>query len=128
MIKGIGTDIVEVARIAKSVEKSEFVKRVFSAFEIETCSDKVNANERFAGRFAAKEALLKALGTGWVGGTQFNEIEVRNDELGKPYFQFYGETAHTIEKLGNANIHLSISHTNKSATAFVVIEINSEDL
>lgn len=123
MIKGIGTDIVEIARIEKSLTKPEFKKLVFSPREVADCDGHKNASQRYAGRFAAKEALLKALGTGWVTGTQFYEIEVHNDVLGKPVFRFYGETKETIETLGNHNIQLSISHTKVHATAFVVIEI-----
>ncbi len=123
MIKGIGTDIVEVERIEKSLRKEEFKSLVFAPAEIADCDNHKTGSQRYAGRFAAKEALLKALGTGWVTGTEFNEIEVCNDEMGKPVFRFHGETKTTIEALGNSNIQLSISHTKAHATAFVVIEI-----
>ena len=102
MIIGIGTDIAEVARISKSIENISFKEKVFSKVEIAYCEAKANKAESFAARFAAKEAFFKALGTGWRGGMAFNEVEVMNDELGKPSLNILGTTAEIIkEKIAN---------------------------
>jgi holo-[acyl-carrier protein] synthase len=122
MIIGIGTDIVEVARIAKSIEKVAFKKRVFSKNEIVYCETKKNKAESFAARFAAKEAFFKALGTGWRNGMAFNEVEISNDTLGKPILQALGKTAKIIAKKGIKNIHVSLSHTGEIALATVILE------
>ena len=121
MIKGIGTDIAEVSRLERSLSRgNEFRDKVFSESEIAYC-DKAGMPS-YAGRFAAKEAFLKALGTGWRGNIQLNEIEVLNDELGKPYMNFLGQTAQELEPLNKQQIQVSISHTREYATAFVIIE------
>lgn len=122
MIIGIGTDIAEVLRIAKSLEKKGFQEKVFSRNEIIYCETKTNKAENYAVRFAAKEALFKALGTGWRGGLAFNEVEVENDELGKPSIQLIGETAKIIEKRNIKSIHVSLSHTKEIAIATVLLE------
>ena len=93
MIIGIGTDIIEVNRIAKSIENLSFKQKVFSTQEINYCETKVNKAEHYAARFAAKEAFFKALGTGWRGGMAFNEVEIINDGLGKPTINLSGDTA-----------------------------------
>lgn len=122
MIIGIGTDIAEVLRIAKSLKKKGFQEKVFSRNEIIYCETKTNKAENYAARFAAKEALFKALGTGWRGGLAFNEVEVENDELGKPSIQLIGETARIIEKRNIKSIHVSLSHTKEIAIATVLLE------
>lgn len=122
MIIGIGTDIAEVLRIAKSLEKKGFQEKVFSRNEIIYCETKTNKAENYAVRFAAKEALFKALGTGWRGGLAFNEVEIVNDELGKPSIQLIGETAKIIEKRNIKSIHVSLSHTKEIAIATVLLE------
>ncbi len=122
MIIGIGTDIAEVLRIAKGLEKKGFREKVFSKNEIIYCETKTNKNENYAARFAAKEALFKALGTGWRGGLAFNEVEVVNDEMGKPSIQLIGETAKIIEKRNVKSIHVSLSHTKETAIATVILE------
>lgn len=122
MINGIGTDIVSVKRIEKSLQKKEFETLVFTPFESSYCRGEGSGIQSFAGRFAAKEALFKALGTGWAGDLKFNEVEVFNDELGKPLFRFRGETLAAMEAMLPCAIHLSISHTAEFATAYVVIE------
>ena len=99
MIIGIGTDIVAVVRIAKSIEKSAFKEKVFSKTEITYCESKKNKAESYAARFAAKEAFFKALGTGWRGGMAFNEVEIKNDKLGKPILNITGKTAKIIAAL-----------------------------
>ncbi len=122
MIIGIGTDIVEVARIAKSIEKIGFKEKVFSKTEIIYCEKKNNKAENFAARFAAKESFFKALGTGWRGGMAFNEVEIQNDELGKPILNVFGKTAKIIAKKKIKTIYVSLSHTTETAIAMVVLE------
>jgi len=122
MILGLGTDIVEVARIAKSIENNSFKEKVFSKTEIVYCEEKANKAESFAARFAAKEAFFKALGTGWRGGMAFNEVEVLNDELGKPTLNVFGKTAEIIREKKIKIIHVSLSHTKEMAMAMVVLE------
>ncbi len=119
---GIGTDIVEIARIAKSIEKKGFKEKVFSKIEIDYCETKKNKAESFAARFAAKEAFFKALGTGWRDGMAFNEVETRNDALGKPSLHILGKTAKIISKKNIKTIHLSLSHAKETAIAMVVLE------
>ncbi len=122
MIYGLGTDITEVKRIAKSVKKEAFKKKMFSKQEILYCEAKANSGESFAARFAAKEAFFKALGTGWRGGVAFNEVEILNDKLGKPEIHLKGETKKILKKLKFSAIHVSLSHTKDIAVATVVIE------
>jgi holo-[acyl-carrier protein] synthase len=129
MIFGIGTDITEVERIAASIEKqSGFKEYVFSQNEIAYCESKTNKYEHFAARLAAKEALAKALGTGWPDGTRINEAEVLNDEKGKPFFHFTGVTANAVSSMNIGPIHVSLSHTKTLATAMVVVEAVSTSL
>ena len=123
MIFGIGTDLVEIERIAEKLEKkSGFKELVFSADEIIYCEARANKYEHYAARFAAKEAFLKALGTGWRQGTAFNEIEVHNDAEGKPELHFSGLTAKTITDLKFGKIFVSLSHVKSMACAMVIIE------
>jgi holo-[acyl-carrier protein] synthase len=123
MIKGIGTDIVEIGRITRALEKGDgFKKLVFSEEEIAYCEKNGKGNESFAGRFAAKEAFLKALGTGWRGEIAFHEIAFINDGLGKPVVSLQGKTKEFLADYQNCHIHVSISHSNNYATAVVVIE------
>ncbi|MBN8697175.1 MAG: holo-ACP synthase [Bacteroidetes bacterium] len=122
MIIGIGTDIAEVTRIAKSIENNSFKEKVFSAKEISYCETKANKAESFAARFAAKEAFFKALGTGWRGGMAFNEVEVENDDLGKPTINVLGQTAEMLKDKKIRIIHVSLSHIKDVAMATVVLE------
>ncbi|MEP7237335.1 MAG: holo-ACP synthase [Ferruginibacter sp.] len=123
MIFGIGTDLIEVARVADKLEKkSGFKELVFSPDEIIYCEARTFKYEHYAARFAAKEAFLKAIGTGWRNGTAFNEIEIYNDEEGKPEIRFHGITAKTIAGLKLGKIFVSLSHLKTMACAMVVIE------
>lgn len=122
MIIGIGTDIAEVPRIAKSIENNSFKEKVFSKKEISYCETKANKAESFAARFAAKEAFFKALGTGWRGGMAFNEVEVENDDLGKPTINVLGQTAEMLKDRKIRIIHVSLSHIKDVAMATVVLE------
>jgi holo-[acyl-carrier protein] synthase len=123
MIFGIGTDLIEVERVAHKMEKKEgFKELVFSPGEIIYCEARANKYEHYAARFAAKEAFLKAIGTGWRNGTSFSEIEIYNDEEGKPEIRFLGNTADTIGGMKLGKIFVSLSHLKTMASAFVVIE------
>jgi holo-[acyl-carrier protein] synthase len=122
MILGLGTDIAEVSRISKSIENTSFKEKVFSKAEIEYCDKKANKAESYTARFAAKEAFFKALGTGWRGGMAFNEVEVWNDELGKPALNILGTTAEIIKEKKIKTIHISLSHIKDVAMATVILE------
>lgn len=125
MIKGTGIDIVEVERIKKAMEKNDrFKQLVFAAEEIEYCETKGSGFESYAGKFAAKEAFLKAVGTGWRDNTAFHEIVILNDDLGKPFIQLKGATKETMENQKDTLMHVSISHSKHYATAMVIIEEN----
>jgi|GWRWMinimDraft_6_1066014.scaffolds.fasta_scaffold13642_2 holo-[acyl-carrier protein] synthase len=123
MILGIGTDLIEVERVAEKMEKKQgFKELVFSAAEIIYCEARTFKYEHYAARFAAKEAFLKAIGTGWRNGTAFNEIEIYNDEEGKPEILFHGLTAKTISDMKLGKIFVSLSHLKTMACAMVIIE------
>jgi len=123
MITGLGIDIVEVERIAEKIAKDNgFRELVFSANEIAYCESKTHKYEHYAARFAAKEAFFKALGTGWPEGTAFNEVEIVNDEQGKPEIKLLGLTHTTIGALGNFNIMVSLTHIKSAASAVVILE------
>lgn len=123
MILGIGADLIEVERVAEKMEKKAgFKELVFSAHEIAYCEGMTFKYEHYAARFAAKEAFLKAIGTGWRSGTAFNEIELFNDADGKPEIRFLGHTAETVAKLNAGKIFVSLSHLKTMACAMVIIE------
>jgi holo-[acyl-carrier protein] synthase len=123
MIAGLGIDMIEVERVANNIGKDAgFKELVFSTNEIEYCEKKANKFEHYAARFAAKEAFFKAMGTGWMSGTAFNEIEIANDESGKPEIILLGETAVAVNKKGTIKISVSLSHLKTFATAIVIIE------
>lgn len=124
MIAGVGIDIIEVERVAtKIARQSGFRELVFSKKEIDYCEAKANKFEHYAARFAAKEAFFKALGTGWVNGTAFNEVEIINDEKGKPALILLGETAATIAAIMNLrSISVSLTHLKAIASAIVIME------
>ena len=123
MVEGLGLDIIEVERIAEKINKeSGFREMVFSKTEIAYCESKPNKFEHYAARFAAKEAFFKALGTGWLKGTHFNEIEITNSESGKPSLVLLDETKKTLSPLGISKILVSLSHLKSIASAVVIIE------
>jgi holo-[acyl-carrier protein] synthase len=123
MLAGLGTDLTEVERIAEKINKrSGFREMVFSKTEIAYCESKTNKFEHYATRFAAKEAFFKALGTGWLEGTHFNEVEITNDESGKPALVLLGETKKTLSAWGISKILVSLSHLKTIASAVVIIE------
>jgi len=123
MLAGLGTDLTEVERIAEKINKrSGFREMVFSKTEIAYCESKTNKFEHYAARFAAKEAFFKALGAGWLEGTHFNEVEITNDESGKPALVLLGETKKTLSAWGISKILVSLSHLKTIASAVVIIE------
>ncbi|MCK5029332.1 MAG: holo-ACP synthase [Bacteroidales bacterium] len=122
MILGIGTDIFEIERMKIRLEKQpSFIEGVFTENEINYCNQFKNKAQRFAARYAAKEAFLKALGTGWRDGITFKDIDIINDDLGKPEIFLSGIAKQIADKLEVTAIHLSMSHTEKLANAFVII-------
>ncbi|HQO10696.1 MAG TPA: holo-ACP synthase [Clostridiales bacterium] len=123
MIYGIGADLIEVTRVKNSIEKiGGFKEKIFSPDEIVYCESKKNRFESYAGRFAAKEAYFKALGTGWRNGLAFNEIEIVNDSLGKPSVRLTGKAAVHAKDIGFVNTLVTITHIKETAAAFVIIE------
>lgn len=124
MIVGTGMDVAEVERIARSIERfgRRFLERVFTAEEIRYCESKANKMERYAGRFAAKEAAMKAIGTGWNRGVGWRDLEVKRSPGGRPTVLFHGKAAEFFQKLGAVRAHLSITHTNELAVAQVILE------
>lgn len=122
MIVGIGCDIIEIERIARAIKSESFIRRVFTAEEAAYCQRRgQQASASFAARFAAKEAVLKALGTGLREGS-LQEIAVDNDGLGKPLVQLSGHFAMLAKQLGVKNIQISLSHSRELATAYVIME------
>jgi holo-[acyl-carrier protein] synthase len=124
MIVGTGIDIAEVERIEQTIARfgGRFKERVFTADEIRYCESKTNKAERYAARFAAKEAGMKAIGTGWSRGVRWQDIEVRRLPGGRPTVVFHGKAGEIFAKLGGVRAHLSITHTKESAMAYVIIE------
>ena len=124
MIVGTGVDLAEVPRIRKSVERygRRFVDRVFTPAEIAYVERKANKYERYAARFAAKEAGMKAIGTGWKRGVTWHDFEVANLPTGKPTLRLSGVAAEFAARLKVRNISLSITHTAEVAMAHVILE------
>lgn len=122
MIIGIGTDIIEIDRIENAVKRTNgFVNKLFTKNEIEMFESKGFKSEVVAGNFAAKEAISKAIGTGFRG-FGLKDIEVLRDELGKPIVNLSNKV-YTVMKRKNINIHLSISHSRNNAIAYAVMEV-----
>lgn len=123
-ILGIGTDIVECLRIARMIERHGelFITRVYTDVEIAYCSSRKAATQHYAGRWAAKEAALKALGSGWRRGISWRDIEVRNDRHGAPSLALYGGARDLYDEIGIQRMHVTISHCRCHAVAHVVAE------
>jgi holo-[acyl-carrier protein] synthase len=124
MIVGSGVDLCEVSRIKTAIERygNRFLDRVYTEREIAYASRKANLYERYAARFAAKEAGMKALGTGWHGGVRWRDFEVANLPSGRPTMKFHGKAAEYAKRLGVENISLSITHTSVQAMAMIILE------
>ena len=121
-IVGIGTDIVECLRIAQMIERHGdlFINRVFTPREAEYCLERKASTQHFAGRWAAKEAVLKAMGTGWARDIRWVDVEVRNDQSGRPIIALGGGAREICEQLGVADMLISISHCRHYATAYAL--------
>jgi holo-[acyl-carrier protein] synthase len=119
---GIGTDITECLRIARMIERHGelFLQRVYTPEEIKYCQSRKLSTQHFTGRWAAKEAILKALGTGWRRGISWRDVEIRNELGGKPVVAVRGGVKDVVEQLGVREIQVSISHCRSHATAFAV--------
>lgn len=126
MIVGTGVDLAEVGRIRSSMERfgDRFRNRVFTAAEIAYVERKANKYERYAGRFAAKEAGMKAIGTGWKHGVRWQDFEVVNLPSGRPTLRLHGVAADVAKQLGVTAIQLSITHTSELGMAHVILESN----
>ena len=123
MIYGIGTDIIEVSRIQKAIEKNNGVKeKIFSQNEIAYCEARASKYQSYAARFAGKEAVMKAFGTGWIDGIAWNEIEILNRESGAPYLILTNKTKEIVDPNDKYKIHISLSHLKEYAIAKVIIE------
>jgi holo-[acyl-carrier protein] synthase len=124
MIVGTGVDLAEVPRIRASIERfgDRFVHRVFTPAEIAYVERKANRFERYAARFAAKEAGMKAIGTGWKRGVRWQDFEVANLPSGKPTLRLHGVAAKVAEKLGVRTVSLSLTHTADLGMAHVILE------
>jgi holo-[acyl-carrier protein] synthase len=121
-IVGLGTDIVECVRIRKMIDDHGelFLNRVYTDREIRYCQSRRQAAEHFAGRWAAKEAVLKALGTGWRRGISWRDIEIRNDPTGQPKVAVRGEAKEIAKRMRLHDILITISHCRQFATAYAV--------
>jgi holo-[acyl-carrier protein] synthase len=124
MIVGTGIDVAEVPRIAESIERfgDRFLRRVFTEGEIRYCESKANRAERYAARFAAKEAAMKALGTGWNCGVRWRDVEVGRERGGRPTITFHGKAAEFAARMNAKNVSLSLTHTREQAMASVILE------
>ncbi len=121
-IVGIGTDITDCLRIARMIERygEAFLRRVYTAGEIQYCHSRKQATQHFAGRWAAKEAVLRALGTGWRPGIAWHDLEVRTEPGGRPAVAVRGGAREAIEQAGIAQVLVSISHCRTHAVAYAI--------
>lgn len=132
MILGIGTDVVDISRIEQKILTREgFRQMVFSENEVAHCDKMKFRFENYAARFAGKEAFLKAIGTGLFINNDLKEIEILNEESGRPYLKLSGELQEKVKeifKIRDFKIHVSLSHTSAVATAFIIIESYNNEL
>jgi holo-[acyl-carrier protein] synthase len=123
LIKGTGIDIIEVERIRSVMERDTgFRDKIFTPEEIRYCESKKNKYQHYAARFSAKEALMKAIGTGWRFGIRFADIEVFHNDLEQPQIKVSGKANELLSDLAISKIHVSLSHLKELATAIVIIE------
>ena len=123
MISGTGIDIIEVKRIQTVMERDiGFREKIFTVGEIEYCETKKNKYQHYAARFSAKEAFLKAIGTGWRFGIRFADIDIYHDDFGKPLIRLTGKAEELALRDGISEIHVSLSHLKEMATAVVIVE------
>jgi holo-[acyl-carrier protein] synthase len=121
MVRGIGVDIIEIDRIRNSIESlgDRFLRKIFTAREIAYCNSKPKTFQHFAARFAAKEALAKAVSSGWAGEFRWKDVEVMNEPSGKPVLELHGLMQHT---LAHCVVFVSLSHSDHHVVAMVVVE------
>ncbi len=121
MIEGIGVDVVEIARMQKAIDDwgNTFLEKIFTEKELSYARARQNSIQHFAGRFAVKEAVAKALTTGWSEGFRWKDVEIENDKSGKPSVKLYG---HVSDLLRNNRVFVSISHSENVVVGFAVIE------
>jgi len=121
-IIGIGSDITECLRIARMIERygELFIHRVYTTAEVSYCQSRKQATQHFAGRWAAKEAVLKALGTGWRRGISWRDIEIRSDPNGRPVVAVRGAVRDIVEELGVGQLQVTISHCRAYAVAYAM--------
>jgi holo-[acyl-carrier protein] synthase len=121
MVKGIGVDIIEIDRIRRSIERlgDRFLDKVYTPGEVLYCNGKAHRFQHYAARFAAKEALSKALSTGWAGEFRWKDVEVMNEPSGQPRFTLHGALC---ERLAGVSIMLSLSHSDSHVVAMVLIQ------
>ena len=124
MIIGTGVDIVEIGRIRKMREKlgNRFIQRIFTAAEQEFCNERHDPAPHFAARFAAKEAIFKALGTGWAQGVSWLDCEIVRKDSEAPVMVLHGDAEQRCLRLGGGRIHLTLSHSDQWAVAMVILE------
>ncbi len=124
MTVGIGIDLVDVERIARALgqHRERFEARVFTPVEIADCAGRADRTLALAARFAAKEACLKALGTGWSQGLGFRDVEVVRGSTGRPEIRLHGRAAARAQELGAERIHVSLTHERHVAAAVVVLD------
>ncbi|MDP2996042.1 MAG: holo-[acyl-carrier-protein] synthase [Bryobacterales bacterium] len=124
MILGTGIDLAEVPRVRAAIERygGRFIERIYTPAEIAYVERKANRYERYAARFAAKEAGMKAIGTGWRHGVRWQDFEVLNLPSGRPTLKLHGVAARVAERLGVRVISLSLTHTAQQGMAFVILE------
>jgi holo-[acyl-carrier protein] synthase len=123
VIFGIGTDIIEVKRVGKMVARGrQYLETIFTEKEMHYCEAKARKSEHYAARYAAKEAILKALGTGWRGGLAYSDIEIINEEMGQPQVLVRGEVRNFFNDHQIQKTLISLSHTREIAIAVVILE------
>jgi holo-[acyl-carrier protein] synthase len=124
MILGIGTDLAEVGRIRRSIAQfgDRFLNRIYTAGERAYAASKANSPERLAARFAAKEAGMKAIGTGWSRGVRWQDFEVVNERSGRPVLRLSGVALSVANAMGVKRVSVSLTHTSEIALAVVILE------
>ena len=122
MIRGLGTDIIEIVRVGEMLDRhgEQFLSRVYTPTEVAYCGERKNYLQHYAGRWAAKEAVMKALGTGWSQGVGFAEIEVRTLASGRPTLHLLGTAREKATELGIGEVLITISHCRAYATATAI--------
>ena len=123
----VGIDIIEIKRIERLFSANEgFLRKIYTEKEVEYCKPKKNRYQHFAARFASKEAVFKALGTGWAGKMKWTDIETLNDEMGRPYLNLYGSVKELAEKKRINNTSVSLSHCRDFAIGHVLLVSKKE--